>query len=205
MDHTAQQVAEKQAAIFLICLKTHHDATAEHSLRVARCSVVLAKELKLSEAETLSLYYGCLLHDVGKIGVPINVLSKQARLDNEERALVKSHTWKGAAMVHGFFPSDVTRCLNEHHENFDGSGYPSGLKGIDISPLARMCAVVDAFDAITYDREYRVRASYEVALHELVSWSGRQFDPDVVEAFRRVPRDRWFEAANQPYEVLIAA
>ena len=97
------------------------------------------------------------------------------------------------------------RVVNEHHENFDGSGYPSGLCESDISPLARICAVVDAFDAITYDREYRVRASYEVALHELVSWSGRQFDPEVVAAFKRVPRERWFEAVKHPYEEVMAA
>jgi putative nucleotidyltransferase with HDIG domain len=194
-----------EAAIFIICLKTHHDATAEHSLRVARCSILLAKEMKLSEEKMRLLYYGCLLHDIGKIGVPVTVLAKQARLDTEERAIVQAHTWKGASMVHGFFPAEVTRTVNEHHENFDGSGYPSGLKGMDISPLARICAVVDAFDAITYDRDYRVRASYATALHELVEWSGRQFDPYVVEAFKRVPRDRWLVAAKQTYEELIAA
>jgi len=197
--------AEQQASIYLVCLKTHHAATAQHSLRVARCSIVLAKELRLSNTETRALYFGCLLHDVGKIGVPVTVLTKESRLDQAERTAVQAHTWKGAAMVCDFFPAEVTRCVMEHHENFDGTGYPSGLKADDISSLARICAVVDAFDAIVCDREYRAGASYEVALHELVSWSGRQFDPEVVKAFRRIPRDRWAEAAQQRYEELIAA
>lgn len=199
------QTEEQNAALFIVCLRTHHDATAEHSLRVARCSVLLATELKLSKAETHQLYYGCLLHDVGKIGVSDTLLNKDARLTDDERTAVQSHTWRGASMVHGFFADAVTRVVDEHHENWDGSGYPNGRKGMEISPLARICAVVDAFDAITYDRAYRVRASYATALHELTSWSGRQFDPYVVEAFKRVPRDRWLEAAQQPYEELMAA
>lgn len=195
------KTVDQNAALFLVCLQAHHDATAEHSLRVARCALVLARELELSTAETQSLYYGCLLHDVGKIGISDTLLNKEARLTPQERALMQSHTWKGALMASDFLHVDARRVIKEHHENWDGSGYPDGLSRTSISGLARICSVVDAFDAITCDRAYRAGASYETALHELVSWSGRQFDPLVVEAFRRVPRERWAEAAQQRCEV----
>ena len=137
------------------------------------------------------LEYAFLLHDLGKIGVPDAVLNKAGPLTDEEWALMREHPAIGLHILEGVPHMDVVRAVvYSHHERWDGAGYPEGLKGEQIPLAARVFAAVDAFDAITTDRPYRVAASLEEALHRLREASGTQFAPDAVEAIHLVDRER---------------
>jgi HD-GYP domain-containing protein (c-di-GMP phosphodiesterase class II) len=133
-----------------------------------------------------------LLHDIGKIGVPDAILRKPAKLTEEEWVRMREHPLHGQKILGGIeFLEGASKVVAQHHERWDGTGYPRGLKGEEIDLSARIFAVADAFDAMVSDRVYRTGRTYEVALAELDSCAGRQFDPRVVEAFRRVPREEW--------------
>jgi HD-GYP domain-containing protein (c-di-GMP phosphodiesterase class II) len=135
---------------------------------------------------------GALLHDIGKIGVPDAVLRKPAKLNHEEWDKMKLHPLHGQKILRNIkFLEGASRVVSQHHEQWDGSGYPYGLRGEDIDLSARIFAVVDAFDAMISDRVYRKGRPYEAALEELERCSGTQFDPLVVEAFKHVPREDW--------------
>ena len=189
-------MTDRASAALLRALQLHHAETAAHSLRVARGARLIGEELGLLPVDLDNLYDGALLHDVGKIGVPVTVIDKTERPTEEEWALIRAHTRAGAETVRGLFPEPVCRVVAEHHECYDGTGYPAGKAGADIAIEARICAVADAFDAITHPRACALRGRrdhvpYAVAAHEIVSWAGRQFDPRVVEAFKRVAQEEW--------------
>jgi response regulator RpfG family c-di-GMP phosphodiesterase len=175
-------------------LETRDLETHGHSERVVNFSLRLGRELGLDEEQTRSLEFGSLLHDIGKIGVPDAILRKPARLTEDEWVRMREHPLHGQKILRGIeFLEGASRVVGQHHERWDGSGYPLGLSGEEIDLNARIFAVADAFDAITSDRVYRRGRSYEDALAELDAFIGRQFDPRVVEAFRRVPRVEWDE------------
>ena len=139
-----------------------------------------------------SLELGALLHDIGKLGVPHAILRKPGKLTTEEWARMRKHPVYGQRLLHGLaFLEDASRVVGQHHEKWDGTGYPLGLAGKAIDRNARIFAVADAFDAIISDRVYRVGKTYEVAAAELSQGAGKQFDPEVVKAFHRVPRQDW--------------
>ncbi|MDT5268159.1 MAG: hypothetical protein QOH49_345, partial [Acidobacteriota bacterium] len=139
-----------------------------------------------------SLEFGSLLHDIGKIGVPDAILRKPAKLTEEEWVLMREHPLHGQKILRGIeFLEGAAKVVAQHHEKWDGTGYPLGLKGEQIDLCARIFAVADAFDAITSDRVYRTGCTYEAALAELDRCACVQFDPRVVEAFRRIPRHEW--------------
>ena len=141
-----------------------------------------------------ALEFGSLLHDIGKIGVPDAILRKPAKLTDEEWIRMREHPLHGQQILRGIeFLEGAARVVAQHHEKWDGSGYPLGLKSEEIDICARIFAVADAFDAITSDRVYRKAQSYEAAARELEEWVNRQFDPKVVEAFHRVPKEDWEE------------
>jgi putative nucleotidyltransferase with HDIG domain len=168
--------------------------THGHSERVVSFSLRLGRELGLDDEAMRSLEFGSLLHDIGKIGVPDAILRKPAKLTEEEWVRMREHPLHGQKILRGIqFLEGAARVVAQHHEKWDGSGYPLGLSGTEIDLNARIFAVADAFDAITSDRVYRAGRSYDEALAELDAYSGRQFDPNVVEAFRRVPREEWDE------------
>ena len=130
---------------------------------------------------------GGILHDVGKISVPDHVLNKPGPLTTEEFAIMKKHPETGKKMLEGIeFLRPALPYVLYHHEQFDGSGYPYGLKAEEIPFEGRLLAVADTFDAIISDRPYRKGASFEKAIDELEKFSGRQFDPQVVGAFMSV-------------------
>jgi len=134
------------------------------------------------------------LHDIGKIGVPDAILRKPAKLTDEEWERMREHPLHGQQILRGIeFLKGAAKVVAQHHEKWDGSGYPLGLKAEDIDICARIFSVADAFDAITSDRVYRKGRPYEAAAQELDEWAGRQFDPKVVEAFHRVPPEDWDE------------
>jgi putative two-component system response regulator len=173
-------------------LETRDSETHGHSERVVNFSLRLGQELELDAEQMRSLEFGALLHDIGKIGVPDAILRKPASLTREEWALMREHPLHGQKILGGIdFLEGAAHVVAEHHEKWDGSGYPLGLKGEEIDLCARIFAVADAFDAMVSDRVYRRGRSYEAALAELETCAGRQFDPRVVEAFGRVPREEW--------------
>jgi putative nucleotidyltransferase with HDIG domain len=171
--------------------------TSKHSQNVRMIGVGIGREMHVSSAELEALEWGGLLHDVGKIGVPDNILLKQERLTREERMIMNSHPVKGAEII-----GPVNRLAAElpiirhHHEWFNGSGYPDRLMGDEIPKLARILHVADAFEAMTAARPYRMTPlTNEQALSELRKFAGIQFDPVVVDAFVRT---RWADDVRDP-------
>ncbi len=146
---------------------------------------------------------GSLLHDVGKIGIPDRILRKPGRLTQEEWAIVKGHPTLGEALIQTMPDlGGVHEVVVGHHEHFDGSGYPKGLKGSDIPLPARILAVADAYSAMVSDRPYRKALSRDEAVAELRNGAGTAFDPDVVSAFIRclsVPRATRAAAAEEAF------
>ena len=175
-------------------LETRDSETHGHSERVVTYSLRLGREYGLNSAEMKALEFGSLLHDIGKIGVPDSILRKPAKLTEEEWVRMREHPLHGQQILRGIeFLQGASRVVAQHHEKWDGTGYPLGLQKEEIDICARIFSVADAFDAITSDRVYRRGKSYEAAAQELDDWAGRQFDPKVVEAFHRVPKDDWEE------------
>jgi putative nucleotidyltransferase with HDIG domain len=175
-------------------LETRDSETHGHSERVVSYSLRLGREYGLSSEQMKSLEFGSLLHDIGKIGVPDSILRKPAKLTEEEWVRMREHPLHGQQILRGIeFLQGAARVVAQHHEKWDGTGYPLGLRSEEIDINARIFAVADAFDAITSDRVYRRGKSYEAAAQELDDWAGRQFDPKVVEAFHRVPKEDWEE------------
>lgn len=166
--------------------------TEGHSRRVVEYTTRLAVQMGL-EARTIAEFRrGALIHDVGKIGVPDAVLHKPGPLDPTERAEIEKHPLKGYEMLLGIpHLREEIKIVLRHQEKWDGTGYPYGLKGEQIPLGARLFAIADTFDALTSDRPYRQGRPYEVARRIIQEEAGRQFDPQVVEAFLAVPPEEW--------------
>lgn len=159
--------------------------TRGHSERVAELALALGKELGLSEKELQKLEYVALLHDVGKIGVPEGILNKPGILSESEYEEVKRHSVVGSEILKKIkFLKPKADIILYHHERYDGTGYPAGLKGDAIPLEARILTIVDAYNAMTTNRPYRSARSPEEALEELLALSGVQFDPELVNRFR---------------------
>jgi putative nucleotidyltransferase with HDIG domain len=159
--------------------------TAGHTDRVYRLAKIIARKMGWSVEQLLELRTGCLLHDIGKIGVPDAILNKPEALTDYERNIMMKHPEMGAKILRGIpFLKAIIPYVLYHHEKFDGSGYPDGLKGSEIPIEGRLLAVVDTFDAITSDRPYRQGRSTELAIDELEKFSGTQFDPEIVKLFK---------------------
>jgi putative nucleotidyltransferase with HDIG domain len=179
-------------------LETRDQETHGHSERVVTYSLRLGREYGLDSQRIKALEFGSLLHDIGKIGVPDSILRKPAKLTEQEWVRMREHPAHGQQILRGIhFLEGAARVVAQHHEKWDGSGYPLGLRNEDIDLCARIFSVADAFDAMTSDRVYRKGKSYEAAAQELDEWAGRQFDPKVVEAFHRVPKRDWEELHEQ--------
>lgn len=173
-------------------LETRDFETHGHSERVVTFSLRLGHELGLDKDALRDLELGALLHDIGKIGVPDAILRKPAKLTEEEWDKMKLHPIHGQQILRNIkFLEGAAKVVSQHHEQWDGSGYPYGLRGEDIDVGARIFAVVDAFDAMISDRVYRKGRPYEAALEELERCSGQQFDPLIVEAFKHIPKEDW--------------
>jgi putative nucleotidyltransferase with HDIG domain len=169
--------------------------TSGHSERVARVARLLAEQMGLSLREVDKIETAALLHDVGKIYEEFApILRKNGKLTSEERRIMESHAVRGAELVATIsnLRGYVERCVRHHHENFDGTGYPSGLCGEQIPVGARIILVADTTDAMTTDRPYRKAVSYQRLVEELDKYSGVQFDPSVVTAFKKSAAIRRF-------------
>jgi ribonuclease P protein subunit RPR2 len=167
-------------------LETKDTGTREHSHRVQRYAMELARQVQPELVDDTGTEYGFLLHDVGKIGVPDEILHKPGPLTESERSLMETHTVLGEQMLGGVavLQGEGLKVVRHHHERWDGSGYPDGLYGTDIPLGARIFAVADALDAMTSDRPYRRAKDWYVAGAEIIDQAKRQFDPYVVRAFR---------------------
>jgi cyclic di-GMP phosphodiesterase len=162
--------------------------TEAHSRRVHGYALATAREYGMAEADIPDLEHGVLLHDIGKIGIPDAILLKPGRLTPEEWQTMRRHPEIGKRLIEGIaFLRGAVPIVYCHHEKWDGSGYPRGLKGDDIPLGARIFSVVDAFDAMTFDRPYSKAIPFDAAQAEIKRCAGSHFDPAVVEAFLRVP------------------
>lgn len=177
----------RAARAFSAALEAKETGTVAHTERVAGLSIAMGRDLCLPEERLPILAVGALLHDVGKIDVPDDLLSKAGPLTDAERAVVNQHPLGGWRILSGSpLLADVAMVARCHHERYDGSGYPDGLVGATIPFEARIVAVADVFDALSSDRPYRAAWSRERALAEIAGQRGRQFDPHCVDALFRV-------------------
>lgn len=175
-------------------LKCKDIETTDHARRVASFSLRIGIELGLPTEQLPALWTGSLLHDIGKIGVPDNILKKPGPLDDREWKIMRQHPRFGKRLlINNGFPESVWIIAEQHHEHFNGDGYPYKLKKTEIHIFARIFAVADTYDAITSNRCYRQKSSYETARAEIERFSGSQFDPDVVKAFSSIPANEWNE------------
>jgi HD-GYP domain-containing protein (c-di-GMP phosphodiesterase class II) len=164
--------------------------TAHHSHGVVSLSLSVADRMRLDPGARRRVEFGALLHDIGKIAVPAEIINKPGPLDDEEWAVMKLHTVEGQQMLDrvGGVLGEVGRVVRSSHEHFDGSGYPDGLVGDAIPIESRIVATCDAFSAMTTTRSYREAMSMEAAREELLRNQGTQFDPNVVDALLSVIR-----------------
>jgi putative nucleotidyltransferase with HDIG domain len=163
--------------------------TSSHQRRTATLALAIGRELGLTAHALEGLYLGALIHDLGKVAIPFEILSKPSRLTAEEYALVKTHVEAGCEILQGVeLPWPVEAIVAQHHERLDGSGYPRGLVGDSISLEARIVAVADVFQAMRDRRSYRQALGEDVALSELQRGAGLVFDADAVRALQAVLR-----------------
>jgi putative nucleotidyltransferase with HDIG domain len=190
----AQQRAH-DATLAALCqaVETKDPFTRGHCARVSRAAVMIARQLGMDPGRVETLRYTGMLHDVGKIGVPTKILTKNGPLTDEEYATVQLHPMRGLEIVREIgFLDEALAGIMHHHERIDGRGYPLGLAGDEIPEFARVIGVADAFDVMTSTRPYRAARPVEEAVQELRRCSGSQFDPVMVEAFlRALESDGW--------------
>jgi len=178
---------ERCLALFLAlaeALQARDAFSGAHSLRVASLAGTVGERLGWDEARLIRLRVGALLHDIGKLAIPARILRKPGPLTKPELERVRYHPVAGARLVQALAPARATlACALYHHERWDGGGYPLGRSGGKIPPEARLLAVVDAFDAMTFGRPFRRPLTVDAALAELDRCSGTQFEPAIVRAF----------------------
>ncbi|MFC6659014.1 HD-GYP domain-containing protein [Deinococcus multiflagellatus] len=169
-------------------LERRDDDTGGHTMRVVSMSVRLARRLGWDEDQVKALRWGAYLHDLGKLAIPDGVLHKRGPLSPDERRVIQTHTVIGYDMLQDlhFLPAETLDLVRYHHERWDGTGYPSGLRGQNIPDTARLFTLIDVFDALTNARPYKPAWTRERALNEIRAQAGRQFDPQYVDAFLRM-------------------
>ncbi len=160
--------------------------TQGHSERVRELSLNLAVEMGLNRDVIANVALAGLFHDVGKIEIPSRILKKSSRLDDEEYEIVKRHSMTSSELVKNINYMDISHIVAQHHERFDGSGYPTGMVGKNICMESRIIAVADTYDAMMTDRPYRSKIEKVKVITEINELSGTKYDPKVVDAFNRL-------------------
>jgi HD-GYP domain-containing protein (c-di-GMP phosphodiesterase class II) len=186
IDHALELSAAYRGTAFLLgdVVEADDAYTGSHSRHVVDLVVAVANELGLDDTGRRDAEFTALLHDVGKIRIPAEIINKPGKLDPEERAIIETHTVEGERMLEqvGGLLGHIGRLVRSCHERWDGAGYPDGLDGEDIPLIARIVCACDAFSAMTTDRPYRTARSEAEALEEIERCAGTQFDPQVVAA-----------------------
>jgi putative nucleotidyltransferase with HDIG domain len=183
------------------------DAETEgHSKRVTAFTIAIARAMGMAGEKIRVVARGAFLHDVGKMAIPDAILRKPGKLSEPEMAVMQEHCFRGYQMLRKIpFLQEVSEIVYSHQERWDGTGYPRHLKGEEIPLGARIFAVADTLDAIRSDRPYRAAQSFAAAREEIRSWTGKQFDPKVVETFLAMPESLWEDLRReinaQVYEV----
>lgn len=177
-------IAEQVVTALAAAVKAMDADTDRHARRVAGSARRLGMRLGVSDADLDTLYFGGIVHDIGKIGVSESILNKAGTLDTHELTRMQAHALIGEAIVAPISSgSTLLPIIRHHHERFDGDGYPDGLRGAEIPLMARIIAICDAFDALVNDRPYRTRVCMSEAMSILRCGAGRQWDPELVELF----------------------
>jgi putative nucleotidyltransferase with HDIG domain len=190
--HLTSKAKFRESILFsMIKLVELHDPyTKGHSESVSRLSVEIAKQMNLSTRQLSTVKWSGLVHDIGKILIPKEILNKPGKLNLEEYELIKNHPEYGAKVLFEADEiSEVANIVKYHHERWDGTGYPDGLKAKEIPLESRVICVADTYDAMVSDRPYRKGLAPDIAVEEILKYSGKQFDPDVVQAFLQI-KDR---------------
>lgn len=185
-----QNAYHETVAALATALESKDTGTGAHSQRVQLYAMALARAIEPEIVDDPSTEYGFLLHDVGKIGIPDEILQKPGPLTDSERRRMETHTLLGEQMLGGvaFLQGEGLKVVRSHHERWDGTGYPDGRSGTDVPVGARIFAVADTLDAMTSDRPYRKALPWAAAGREILAEAGKQFDPAVVKAFERRER-----------------
>jgi putative nucleotidyltransferase with HDIG domain len=175
------------------------DAETEgHSRRVTAFTMAIAKAMGVPREQIDVIARGAFLHDIGKMAIPDNILLKPGKLDDKEREIMREHCFHGYQMLKKIpFLAEACEIVYSHQEHFDGSGYPRGLRGSEIPLGARIFSVADTLDAIISNRPYRPARTLDEARKEIKAWTGRQFDPEVVDVFLKMPDDIFEELRRQ--------
>jgi response regulator RpfG family c-di-GMP phosphodiesterase len=193
---------------FANAVEARDNYTRGHTERVYKIASLIARALGWSDEQMKNLYMGCVLHDVGKIGVPDSILNKPGRFSEEERLIMQRHPETGVKMLEGIpMLEPALPFILYHHESYDGSGYPLGLRGENIPIEGRILAIADTVDAILTNRPYRQGASLKKVSQELRECSGKQFDPELVEKFLPIiqeDNDEFYEIYGDVREVTTA-
>jgi putative two-component system response regulator len=192
-----EDLVERQRTLFISMVKSLVSAleakdfyTRHHAARVTEFTLKIARRMGFGDRELDDLELAALLHDVGKIGIPENILNKPGPLTTEEYKAIKDHPVFGEGILKPVVElTQISKIVRSHHEKYDGSGYPDGLKGLEIPLGARIMAVADTYDAITSKRPYRGEESHHFAIKEIIRCSGTQFDPEVIQHFMEVARN----------------
>lgn len=185
MDEVSYLIEIKQQEIERIMteLKKYDEYTYEHSMRVAELSFAIGKQLNLSEDECNEIYLAGLLHDIGKLEIPIEIITKKSKLSNEEYEMIKEHPMRGYNIMRKCDVSkSVLNSILGHHERLNGSGYPHRLKDSEISLFSKILGVVDSFDAMTSDRTYSKGMTDKKALKYLLKDNGEMYDKNIVKS-----------------------
>lgn len=192
-DRKARQVLDSQIWIMEAmgrAIAKRDSDTGAHNYRVAWIAARIGEAMGLGREQMQSLIAGSFLHDVGKIGIPDAILLKPGRLDDREMAIMRTHVAQGEEIVTGMgWLEEAQDVVAGHHEKWNGTGYPRGLAGEEISLAARIFAVADVFDALCSKRPYKEALSFEAAMRILEEETGRHFDPSVIAAFRPMARE----------------
>jgi len=185
--HNLKNVLLNVITTLVYSIEAKDSYTRGHSERVSTIAMLMAEDMGLSSEERDALKWASMLHDIGKIGVPEQILKKAGKLTQEEFSYIKEHPTKGYTILSPINQlNESFSAIHHHHERYDGTGYPSGLKGKDIPLYARVIAIADTYDAMTSRRSYRRNKSREDAIVEIISVKGTQLDPELVEIFLKV-------------------
>ncbi|MDA2920181.1 response regulator [Desulfobacterota bacterium AH_259_B03_O07] len=181
----------------VLALDLRECETGYHSYRVTKYALILAKKMGVADSDLAVIAKGALLHDIGKIGIPDNILLKPEKLTEQEMEIMRRHPYYGYKLLKKIkFLEQEAEIVVSHHENYDGTGYPEKISGKEIPLGARIFSIVDTLDAMTTSRSYSQAISFEEAIELINQASARQFDPEVIKAFIKIPKEKWIKARN---------